>query len=473
MRRVSAVLLLLLTLCAPAFAAPEPPGIVLSAQQIALYAERHLLIANGGVSVHAGALQITATRADYDLRANRLTAAGDVSVKDGAGVSSGAGYVYDFTAKRGSFVEAAAVPQLPAAEAIASGSQVEIRPESAITFSNAQVRSGSTFAPQASYVYAIPPPQAKNFGYSPVPSAALEWPFMIASSQNAYLFGRARYDRYNGGPGTGLEEHYARTDRGYAALGETMDVNGGRLDLASYQQFNDHLSQTLTGTNLAGTHALRYAITSSGRRGYASLSFAQYNAGRSDDLLLSGNQHPFGGLGSVRLQTVFGHDVHPGDAKVAQDWRVTPGLRFDTATLRIDGASLSGSFDLGENIYNYGRGTLASSATAWSSIPITSRFLLNGGVTFSHDAPPSPSTYRTYTLGSTWKASEAFNLVSSLTYTHDFGQAYGVGRPMFSASFDVRVRRRNGTGVEVGALLPFGGAGDMNRQAGLNLRFFK
>lgn len=296
---------------------------------------------------------------------------------------------------------------------------------------------------------------------------------MIASSRNAYLFGRARYDRYNGGPGTGLEEHYARTDRGYVALGETMDVDGGRLDLTSYQQLNEHLSQTLTGTNLAGTHTLRYAMTASGRRGYASLSFAQYNATRSDDLLFSGNQHPFGKIGAARLQIVFGHDVHPGDARVAQDWRVTPGLRFDTATLRIAGVSLSGSFDLGENLYNYGRGTLASSATLWSNVPVSRRFLLNGGVTFSHNAPPSPSTYRTYTLGTTWHASEAFNLVSSLTYTHDFGQAYGVGRPMFGASFDVRVRRRNGTGIEVGALLPFGGAGDMNRQAGLNLRFFK
>ena len=73
----------------------------------------------------------------------------------------------------------------------------------------------------------------------------------------------------------------------------------------------------------------------------------------------------------------------------------------------------------------------------------------------------------------TWRASDAFNLVSSLTYAHDYGQAFGVGRPQFSAAFDVRFRRRNGTGLEIGTIVPFGGVGDMNRQAVLNVRFLR
>lgn len=471
MRRVIVAVLAFLV-CVPkaATAAPQPPAVIVTAQQIALYAERGLLIADGGVSVRGGAVQITATRAAYDLRSNRLTATGDVSAKDGSASVTGSAYVYDFSAGRGSFVRGGVIPQIPSSEALASGSQVELRPAVSIAFSNAQVRA---FAPQASYVYAIPAPNAKDFGYSPVPSAGLEWPFAVASSRDAFVFARARYDKYNGGPGAGFEEHYARTDRGYAALGETMDVDGSRFDLTSYQRLNDTLSQTLTGTDVAGTHVLRYAMTQSGRRGYASLSFSQYDAERSDELLVSGNQHAAGRLGAARFQMVLGHDVHPADTHLAQDWRVTPGMHFDTATLRTGAASLSAAFDVGENVYNYGRGTLASSATVWGNLAVTHGFLLNGGVTFSHDAPPFPSTYRTYTLGSTWKASEAFNLVSSITYAHDFGQAFGVGRPAFSAAFDVRVMRRNRTGIEVGALLPFGGVGDMNRQAGLNLRFIR
>lgn len=450
-------------LCVARCAAAQPDSaVVLTAQQIALYADRGLLIAEGGVAVQAGTLHLTATRASYDLRTNTLTAVGQ-----------GEPYVYDFKKKTGAYVKGAVVPQLSPSEALALGSQVELHPGASIAFSNAQVRAGSTFAPQASYVYAIPPPNAKDFGYSPVPSAALEWPFLLTSGRDAYSFARARFDKYNGGPGAGVEEHYARSDRGYAALGETFDADGARLDLASYQRLNERLSQTLTGTSLIGTRALRYAIASSGNRGYSQLSFSQYNGTRSDELLFSGNQHPFARLGSVRLQVVFGHDVHPGDAKVAQDWRVTPGLHFDTATVHLGAASLSSAIDLGESIYNYGRGTLASSFSTWGNLPVNRHLMWNGGVTFSHDAPPFPSTYRTYVLGSTWKASDAFNLVSSLTYTHDFGQGYGTGRPMFGAAFDVRVRRRNGTGIEVGALLPFGGAGDMHRQAGLNLRFFK
>ncbi len=460
-------------LALPARAEQRPPAVIISAQQIALHSDRALLIAAGGVSVRFGALQITATRVQYELRANRLIAAGDVNVSSGASRVSAAGYVYDFSTRRGAVKKGAVVPELSASDATAVGQQVELRPGSTITFTNAQVQAGSTFTPVASYTYAIPPPNAKDFGYSPVPSAALEWPVLIGSSTNAYEFARVRYDRYNGGPGAGLEEHYARNDRGYVALGQTLDVDGGRYDLVAYQRIDPSLSQSFTSSYLAGTHSARYALTSSGRRGYASLAFSQYNATRSDDFFVSGNQRAIGRVASVRFQADLGHDVHPGDWHVAQDLRFTPGMHVDTASLRVGPSSLTGSLDLGESFYDYGRATLASAASLWGNFPVTASLLFTGGASFSHNAPPFPSTYRTYTWGATWKASEAFNLVSSIVYAHDFGQAFQSGRPQFAAALDVRVRRRNGTGIEVGALLPFGGVGNMNRQAGLNVRFSK
>lgn len=458
----------------PAAARAQSPAVTLTAQQIALYADRGLLVAGGGVAARVGGMEIDATRAMYDLRADRLTAAGDVTVKNASGTTvSGTGYVYDFKKKSGEFVEQASVPQFPTIDALVIGQQLELRPGVSMTFSNAQARSGTAFVPAATYTYDIPPPSAKDFGYSPVPSAALEWPLVVSSGRNGYTFARLRYDKYTGGPGTGMEEHYAATDRGYLALAQTLDRDGARYDLGAYQRINDTISQSLTGSMLQGTHAMRYALTSSGRYGFASLSFAQYNAQRSDDLLLTGNQRPIGGIGSVRLQFDLGHDVHPGYRHLAQDVRATPGLHFDTQTAHLGRASLSGSFDVGESVYDYGRGTLSSTAGVWSTFPVDPHLQLNGGATFSHDAPPFPSTYRTYTGGFTWKASRAFGLVWSLTYAHDFGQAFGSGRPQFSAAFDVQVRRRNGTGIEIGAILPFGGVGDMNRQAALNLRFLR
>lgn len=460
MSRVAAALCALLFLL-PLQTRAAARGVVVTAQQIALYADRGLLVADGGVAIRSSAFEVTGTRAVYDLRANRLTVAGEH------------GYVYDFTQKKGAPAPNASVPQFNAADALAVGQQVEIQPPSAIVFSNAQVRSGSTFVPAASYTYDIPSPSAKNFGYSPVPSAALEWPVIVSSGSDGYTFARARYDKYNGGPGTGMEEHFASSARGYAVLAQTVDVDGGRWDMAAYQQINDTLSQTFTGSSLAGSRSLRYAISSSSRRGFAQLSFAQFNGERSDDLLLTGNQRPVGKLGSSRLQIDFGHDVHPGDWHVAQDLRATPSMHFDTASARLGRASLAGSFDLGESLYDYGRASLASAAGVWSNVPVNAHLDLTGGMNFSHDAPPFPSTTRTYTAGMTWRASDAFNLVSSLTYAHDYGQAFGVGRPLFSAAFDVRFRRRNGTGLEIGTILPFGGAGDMNRQAVLNLRFLR
>lgn len=462
MRRLAAALwAALLLLPVPVLA--QSGGVVLTAQQIALYADRGLLVAQGGVAVRSPAFQMTGTSAAYDLRADTLTVVRN----------DGSGYVYDFKKKSGVSVKQASVPQFNTQDALAVGQQVEISPAASIDFSNAQVRSGTAFVPAASYTYQIPAPAAKNFGYSPVPSAALEWPFIVSSGSDGYTFARARYDKYNGGPGTGMEEHFASSARGYAVLAQTLDVDGGRFDMAAYQQINDSLSQTLTGSTLAGTRALRYALSSTTRRGFVQLSFAQFDAARSDDLLWTGNQRPVSGLGSSRLQIDAGHDVHPGDWKVAQDFRVTPSLHFDTATVHFGRSSISGSFDLGESLYDYGRASLASAAGLWSTIPVNAHVEMTGGMNFFHDAPPFPSTLRTYTAGMTWKASDAFNLVSSLTYAHDYGQAFGTGRPQYSAAFDVRFRRRNGTGLEIGAIVPFGGVGDMNRQAVLNVRFLR
>ena len=456
----------------PALAASGTAPATLAAQQIALYSDRSLLIAQGGVSLRVGTLSIESARAVYDLRANRYLASGDVRVQHGAAVQDFSGYEYDFATKRGS-VSALPVPNLSTADALVLAQQATLIPGTSITFTDAQIQTGGTVTPSASYEYDIPAPNAKNFGYSPVPSAALEYPVLLGSSRNAYSFARLRYDRYNGGPGAGLEEHYARTNRGYLALGQTLDVDGGRFDLAAYQRITDSLSQSLTGSALTGARSLRYALTSSGAHGYQSLSFAQYNGTRSDDYLLQSLQRPFAHVASFRLQADLGHDVHPGDWPVAQDFRLTPGLHADSAALRIASATLTGSFDVGESLYDYGRATLASDANFFANIPFSARLLWNAGASFSHDAPPFPSTYRTFSLGSTWHPSDAFNLVSSLQYTHDYGQVFGGGRPEFSAAFDVRIRRKHGGGYEVGTIVPFGGLGDKSRAAALNFRFFK
>lgn len=453
--------------------AADTPAVLITAQQIALYSDRGMLIADGGVSVHMPGLQITATRAGYDLRSNRLIATGAVAVTDASGTKNGQGYAYDFGKHSGAFDASLSVPQIASIEALASAQQVELRPAQSIAFSNANVRSGVLFTPVAAYTYTIPPPTAKDFGYSPVPSAALEYPFLLTSATNAYTFARVRYDKYNGGPGTGLEEHYARTDRGYVALGETLDTDYGRYDLAAFQRINDRYSQTLTGSSYPGVRSLRYGISTAGRHGFASLSTSQFNGSRSDDLTIAGNQRSLGHVGTFRLQGDLGHDVHPYDYAGAQDFRVTPAVNFNSAGVRLGSSTLSTSVDLGESFYNYGRATLHSSQTFWGTFPANSHLVFSGGATFTHDAPPFPSTFRTYTMGGTWRASRSFNLVSSLTYTHDYAQAFDFGRPIFSAAFNVRVVRRNGTGIEVGAILPFGGAGNMERQSAFNLRFFK
>jgi hypothetical protein len=458
MRRFTAALAAAILLL-PARAFAQAHSLVMTAQTISLYPDRRLLIARGGVSITIDGVQQNATGGLYDLRANRLM------------LSSG--YVYDFKKQDASTQNDVSIPQYSAAEALAIGQEVQIDPGVSITFSNASVRSGTDSVPAASYTYAIPSPSAKNYGYSPVPSAALEWPVLVSSGADGYTYARLRYDKYNGGPGTGTEEHFAASDRGYVAMAQTLDVDGARYDLLAYQRIDDSLSQSLTGSSLYGERALRYQLTSSGRHGVMAFSVAQFNATRSDDLLVTGNERPVGRLGTSRLQMDLGHDVHPGDWHVAQDLRVTPGVHFDTATVRAGGSALSGTFDLGEAFYSYGRATLSSDAGLRETTPVNPHLQFDASVFFFHSAPPFPGTLRTYNAGMTWHASKWFNFVSSLTYAHDYGQSFGVGRPQYSASFDIAFRRKNNTGLEIGTIVPFGGVGNMNRQAVLNLRFLR
>jgi hypothetical protein len=458
MRRFAAtVTAVIFFLPPPAFAQAHP--VVMTAQQIALYPDRRLLVAQGGVSITIEGVQQTSTGGMYDLRSNRLTLDN--------------GYAYDFKTRAAPSQSNVNIPQYSGAEALAIGQEVQIDPGVSITFSNASVRSGTDMVAAASYTYAIPAPTAKDFGYSPVPSAALEWPLPVSSGSDGYTFARVRYDKYNGGPGSGMEEHFAASDRGYVALAQTLDAAGARYDLLAYQRIDDALSQSFTGSSLYGRRALRYQLTSSGRHGVIAFSAAQYNATRSDDLSITGNERPVWRLGTSRLQFDLGHDVHPGDRPVAQDLRATPGLHFDTATVRAGGSTLSGSFDLGEAFYNYGRATLSSDAGVRATMPVNPHLQFDASSFFFHAAPPFPGTSRTYSAGMTWHASKWFNLVSSLTYAHDFGQSFGVGRPQYSASFDVAFRRKNDTGLEVGTIVPFGGVGNMNRQAVLNVRFLR
>ncbi|MDQ2872792.1 MAG: hypothetical protein M3R35_06655, partial [Candidatus Eremiobacteraeota bacterium] len=359
-------------------------------------------------------------------------------------------------------------------EATIVAREAEIRPHVSLFFTAAQVRTGSLLQPAASFTYAIPKPGAKDFGYSPVPAAALEWPVILASGRNAYAFARARYDGYNGGPGVGLEEHFATSNRGYAAMGQTLDADGARFDLAAFQRLTGEVAQSLTASRAFGSTYARYALTRADARGYSSLSFAQIDGRRSDDLYVSGNQRRIGTIGAFRLQADAGHDVHPFDARAAQDFRFTAGVHVDAATLHLGRATLDTSADLGETVYDYGRGTLASALSFWATRPTGAHLSLSAGASFNHNAPPFPTTYRTYVVQAAFTPRETLSIVSSLTYDRDVPQYRGFGRAQFAAAFDIRVRRKkDGRGIEIGTIVPFGAFGRLRNAAAFNLRLLR
>lgn len=435
---------------------------MLTAQQIALYVDRGLLIADGGVSIKLPTGTIAVTRAAYNLRTNRLYTAGPA-------------YTYDLSAKvyiqMPSHDDAVAQSQIAQANVIAQ--QVQIQPAKTLLFTSAQVSVGGVLQTAASYDYRIPPPNAKNFGSSPVPSAALEYARLLSSTRNAYTFARVRYDRYNGGPGIGLEEHLAKSNRGYAVFGETLDADGARFDLSTYQRINSRYTQTLTASRLFGQTYARYAVTRLGARGYASLAFAQSNGTRSDDLTGSGPRNPLGHIGFFSLQADLGHDVHPFDGLAVEDARLTGGVHIDLMPLHLGLATLSTSSDLGETIYNYGRGTLATTLSFFAARPAGPHASFSAGATFNHNAPPFPSTYRTYSLGTTYNPNQLLGIVASINYDRDVPQYLNFGRPEYTLGLDLRIRRKKDLrGIETGIVLPFGAVGQFHNVAGFNIRFF-
>lgn len=421
--------------------------------------------------IRRGALRLEATRAEIDFSHEWLVAAGNVRA-NGASSPKGEGYRLDLRTGRGAFAPDIGVAQLAANAANVVAPQAEVR-GTAIDFTNAQVLTGGVFQPVPSYTYTLPSASQKDFGYSPVPSAALEYPRILGAGRDGYTFGRLRYDRYNGGPGLGFEEHYARTDRGYAVAGETLDADGARFDFAAFERLNETLTQTLTGSSLYGVRELRYSLAASGARGYADLATSQYDATRTDDLYATTVSRPLGRFGQLRFQADLAHDLHPAAFLGSQDVRVTPGMHLDLAALHIGPASLTTSADLGQTWYGDGYSSTASDLAFWMNLPVNRRLLLTGNVAFSHDAPPFAATLRTYSGGMTWRASRSFRFIGSLTYADDAGQRYGVGRPQFSTALDVLVMRRNGTGLEAGAIVPFGRLGNFSRATVLNLRFVR
>lgn len=446
-------------------AGPPPSPIEITAQNVALFTDRRVLVADAGVAVKVGARTLGAAHAIVYLDEGRAVLSGGVTLDDAGTTSSGASYALDIETGEGHFIEAVATNDTGGTTPVVTSQRVVIRPNQSLTFTPAQVGNGVAVQTVASYTYPLAAPHAKDFGPSPGIGAALQYPFLLGSGRDGYVFGSGRYDRYLGGAGVGLEAHVATSPRGYAALSVAQDGDGARYDMLAFERLRDGLTQTLTGSRGIGLAYARYALTSFVPTGTMQLALAQNGAMHSDDLFASTNRKAIGGGFALLFNADVGRDVHPADDAIAQDMRESVGMVLDGPVYHVAGASLSLQATAGGTAYSYGRRSFDQGASAFVSRSFGSILLLNGSAAIlqSNDQVGiyPRNTFRTYTAGGTFQPHAPWSLFTTVQYAHDWPQFRDFGRPEFLQTVALRIRRRHGPGLEIDTSFAYGRTGLM------------
>ncbi|MDQ2680730.1 MAG: hypothetical protein M3Y21_06895 [Candidatus Eremiobacteraeota bacterium] len=472
----------------------------MTAQTISLYADRRLLSATGAVTIQIGSRTVACTRAVYDIAHNRLTADGNVSVTENGATRNGRGYTYDpSTSKQHLFTAATddpktfTVPDFAGIDPFITANRVTVFPLSALQFTSATLYSGGGASSVSSYTYSLVQTTGHNFGTSPLAQNVWDVPYTLYANDKFWTVAHGRFDQYGGKVGYGIEQRYARSDRGSIGAALTRDLYGPRVDLVAFQQMGTHLSQSLSGTSVGSTTYARYALVRSGRRGATSLVLAQYGGSQSDDVFYTTNDRTVGRWLTYHVQGGVGRDVHPNNYPIGQDFRTTFGLHLSSASVQILKTSLSSSFDLSDSLYAYGRDNVASTLGLWATRAVGRKLFLTANATFAHygdllrtnqrafyplvtnyttgdgsiypgyAAYDGASIYRSYFGSLNYQATPRFTVYTSLAYANDFPQYRGYGRMQYVGTIDLHIMRKRGGTIEFGRIEPFGWAGQRYR----------
>ncbi|MEO6913513.1 MAG: hypothetical protein ABI182_05775 [Candidatus Baltobacteraceae bacterium] len=501
MRRFLPVLAVISIFAAPAVArASAQSSFDITAQTISLYADRRLLSATGAVTIQIGTSTVACTRAVYDIARNRLTADGNVSVTQGGKKTSAIAYAYDpITGKQALLTnnagdaKAFAVRDLVGIDPFITSNRVTVFPKSALQFTAGTLYAGGSASAVSSYTYSLAQTSGHDFGTSPLAQNVWDVPYTVYANDRFWTITHGRYDQYGGKIGFGIEQRYARSDRGSVGVALTHDSYGSRVDLIAFEHMNAHLTQSLAESSVGAVSYARYALVNSGRRGATSLVLAQYNGSQSNDLFYTTNDRNLGRWLTYHVQAGVGRDAHPTNYPIGQDFRTTFGTYLSSAPVQILKTSLSASFDLSDSLYAYGRDNVASTLGLWATRSIGRKIFLAGNATFAHygdllrtnqrafyplvtqyatsDGSIYPgyvaydgvAIYRSYFASLNYQATPRFTLYTSLAYANDFPQYRGFGRMQYVGTIDLHITRKRGGTIEFGRIEPFGWAGQRYR----------
>ncbi|TAM91002.1 hypothetical protein EPN42_05020, partial [bacterium] len=319
---------------------PAPEAFRVSADRLAYYSDRYVIVGTGHVRVDYGSAVITGERFSMDLRLNRFLVAGGVHLQAPSGAYDGAAFAEYIDFRRSYFIPVSPEPDrwtfldgsygshnpgrempgdtffLPNAEGstlFLTARTAEIRPRSSVTFRPATLLAAGnrTLLPTPSYVlnFAANP----YFGQNSLSGAQFDGPYFFLGGPNQL---GALHVRYNGQDRAYLsfEERLVEGhdgQRGYLVFsGNPLTRPDKQFNLIEYHKFSDRTSGQLVTQLFTDQSGLSQPLSSSGFATYQLVhslreSFVALTGTQSEGNLLAPN--PLGYYGDPSHGIVSNH----------------------------------------------------------------------------------------------------------------------------------------------------------------------
>jgi len=499
-----------------------PQRVDLRADEIGLYPLADgtpLLAADGHVIVRAGERTIAADGVRFNLKSNTLVATGAVHVTSGARTLRAAAYALDLKTATANVLTLGASPETvtvvnddlktaveepapPAAFTVADVSTGKpfLRTRHAVVTPNANVRltpaevptGPGPYVPTPSYLYTFAP---TNFSQSALPAATFDQPYPLFGTANSLAAGHLRYDNQNGAT-LGFDEHLVDGNRAYA-VASILPFRGKTLNLNAFEQLAPGLTQTLGGYHQYGSYNvnfLNYSMQWTSPSSRTTLSAFQLGSSNSATLTLSTLDHFIAPLFTYKLQVGYGYDHTPGQIPFTNDFRVSTYGYVASPNVRLPlGIDTSAKYEYTVTAYDFPHEFTDGAATITLSRRVNRSLSFLGQLRFEQIANhyrdnaahylglPNPalpyfapdgtiypgyfayagiSTYRAYSLQTTWRPRGGENAVQLYLYRYDdFPQFHGFGRPPYYATLDVTQRLGSTLRLELARSYAFGWGG--------------
>lgn len=518
LRIIGGIAAALITTAASARASELPSRVDVRADRLSFYPYQNqtLLAGEGHVTVREGARTIEGDTLRYDVINNKVLVTGNVKVRDRARVIAAEAYALDLPSGNAEVLQIGDVPTTfsihdddattakegpPSKDAFAQididNAKPYIKSKHAIVTPGAGLRMSPADFPTPigpamrlpTFLYTLV--QNNNIAQTSLPGSTFDQPLNLTSSPGSVLAAHLRYDSYYG-PTIGFDEHLVNGDKSYAVI-SAVPFRNRQVDLLAYEQIRSGLQQTLNLTHTIGQYPynnVAYKLQNTGRSETLTFQSTLSNADNSVGLDLATISHDVGHYFTYQMHTGYSYNHNYEAYPEANDFRTTFGANLSAPSVNIKGTTFDERYLYNYTAYDYPHQLTDSTAYFGAShqfpnisltgnvqfeqtddrfrdVDVTDRALGLPDPTTDYLAPDGTyypgyfayaglSTLRQYQSSATFGTHGDNKTIVTMTYTHDFPQFHGYGRPPLTAQLEI-VRRITPTiRIDVGRSYTFG-----------------